>query len=204
MANAQARTWLIAVASSPQGSSYAFCANYPLTKLDTEHPKLQSMGTSMYTSSGALWFESPAEAMQALYYGSLTIQFDEDLNWKTSSTSDTWLELVNTQSTVVGPGQIHANALLSAGQNINLIPDSQGKSNPLNFQFGPIAFGSTITLRTANLCDSAGNAGFTDGNLMLQLELVQHPVSKMYSMRFVVSSASKNWLADGFSYDPIT
>ena len=196
--------WLIAVASSPQGSSYAFCANYPLTKLDTEHPKLQSMGTSMYTSSGALWFESPAEAMQALYYGSLTIQFDEDLNWKTSSTSDTWLELVNTQSTVVGPGQIHANALLSAGQNINLIPDSQGKSNPLNFQFGPIAFGSTITLRTANLCDSAGNAGFTDGNLMLQLELVQHPVSKMYSMRFVVSSASKNWLADGFSYDPIT
>ena len=206
--------YLVAVAKSPQGSAYAGAANYPLYTRDTQHPKI----TSVLTTTGQ-WYSTPQEAMTARYTGSFTVQFDETLYWKDSQASTNLLKLAYTNR-VTGAtkpnepnvvGYQAATALLQQG---NVTLDATRYDSPVNGQYPScsslffnfespgLTINSSIGLNTRSLSDAAGNAGFGDGNISLQLELVTTVVGgqRLYGAQFVVVNASSGWLAENYSY----
>ncbi len=206
--------YLVAVAKSPQGSAYAGAANYPLYTRDTQHPKI----TSVLTTTGQ-WYSTPQEAMTARYTGSFTVQFDETLYWKDSQASTDLLKLAYTNR-VTGAtkpnepnvvGYQAATALLQQG---NVTLDATRYDSPVNGQYPScsslffnfespgLTINSSIGLNTRSLSDAAGNAGFGDGNISLQLELVTTVVGgqRLYGAQFVVVNASSGWLAENYSY----
>ena len=206
--------YLVAVAKSPQGSAYAGAANYPLYTRDTAHPKI----TSVLTTTGQ-WYTSAQEAMTARYTGSFTIQFDETLYWKDSQSSTDLLKLAYTNR-VTGAtrpnepnvvGYQAATALLQQG---NVTLDATRYDQPVNGQYPAcsslffnfespgLTINSSIGLNTRSLSDAAGNAGFGDGNISLQLELVTtvQGGQRLYGAQFVVVNQSSGWLASNYSY----
>lgn len=206
--------YLLAAAKNPQGSAYGAVASYRLYRKDQEHPKISSVITS--TSQ---FYESPIEAMTALYGGTLSIAFNEALYWKDSeSDNNIWkLAYALAPDTTPLPSGEGSNvrgykSVMELGTPGGLGLDQSKFDSPstngyppcdtLYYTFSNVSMNTPITLRTGNLSDVSSNAGFGDGNITIKLELVTTTVKEqtLYSAQFVITNPV-NWVTvNGPSY----
>ena len=205
--------YLLAAAKNPQGSAYGAVASYPLYKRDTEHPKIKGV----ITSTGQ-FFETPLEAATADYSGELSILFDEALYWKDGESDNNIWKLAyalnpDTSRNPLPSGEAENvkgyKSVMALGTPGGLGLDQSHFDNPspgspypacstLYYTFSNLKLNTPISLNTRNLCDASSNAGFGDGNIQLQLELVETKVGgqTLYTAQFVIVNAS-GWAVTG-------
>jgi len=203
--------YLVAAAKNPQGSAYGITAAYRLYTKDSQHPLISSVITS-----SKQYFETPLEALQASYNGTLTITFNEALYWKNSESDSSIYRLAY----AMAPSP---NTPLPNGENENVkgyesvmrmgtplglsftnfaSPGSNGypACQTLYYSFSGIDMNANVVLSTTNLSDVSSNAGFKDGNVTLKLEVVSVKIDgqTMYTAQFVIDDNTvRNWAVNG-------